>query len=140
MTVSVKKPAADMCHILGTILMCGGGAGLFVMSVIGTLSVDLVLLAYASKQRNPFLTGFVLGSMFSRQSMWPFLGCSLAITGVAVILSVALGVPGIGALLLAGWAAAALTFSVGVALYHAGDKLLETPEATRSMGPSFSMA
>ncbi len=137
MTVSIKKPAADMCHILGTILMCGGGAGLFIMSVVGTLSVDLVLLAYASRRNDQFLTGFILGSMFQRQSMWPFLGCSLAMTGVAVILSVALGVPGAGALLLAGWAAATLTFSLGVGLYQAGEKLAAEP--VPSMIPAFSM-
>lgn len=128
-----------MFHILGTILMCGGGAGLFVMSVIGTISVDLVLLAYASKRRDSFLTGFILGSMFQRQSMWPFLGTSLIMTGVAVILSAALGVPGVGALLLAGWAAATLTFSLGAGLYLAGDKLAESAERTPSMRPAFSM-
>jgi hypothetical protein len=131
MTQSTRNPAADVCHILGTILMCGGGAGLFIMSVIGSISIDLVILSYASKRRDGFMTGFILGSMFSRGSIWPFFGCSLATTGVAVILSIALGVPGIGALLLAGWAAAILTFSLGATLYNIGDKL-ETPEPTQA--------
>ena len=135
---SLKKAASNTSHILGVILMCGGGAGLFVMAVVGTIAIDLVLLNYALKQRNQFLTGFVLGGLFFRQTPGPFLGISLLSTGIAVVLSVALGVPQVGALLLAGWAAAALVFSVGVGLCMLGETLDPTPDAGSPF--RFSMA
>lgn len=138
--MSVKKTVADLSHITGTILMVGGGVGLFLMAVVGTLAVDLVLLTYARKRGDAFLTGFALGSLMTRQYWGPLFATSIVTTGIAVILSIALGVSGVGAALLAGWAAAALTFAAGAALHALGDSLEQSPPSfnpTPRMSMSF---
>lgn len=137
--MSVKKTAADLSHMTGTILMVGGGVGLFLMAVVGTLAVDLVLLAYARRRGDAFLTGFALGSLMTRQYWGPLFATSIVTTGIAVILSIALGVSGVGAALLAGWAAAALTFAAGAALHALGDSL-EPSQPSFNPTPRMSMS
>ena len=68
---SIQKGVSDFTHIIGTGLKYGGAGSLFLMAVVGTVAIDLVLLAAAEKQRNGFLTGFILGSMFSRGNVDP---------------------------------------------------------------------
>ncbi|WBV65081.1 hypothetical protein PGH44_10805 [Legionella pneumophila] len=93
---SIQKGVSDFSFIIGTGLKYGGAGGLLVMAVVGTVAIDLVLLAAAEKHHNSFLTGFVLGSMFSRGNLdpVPLLIASPITSAVAVVLSVALGVPG----------------------------------------------
>lgn len=115
---AIQKSASDFSMIIGTGLKYGGAFGLLTMAVVGTISVDLVLLAKADKDRNPFLTGFVLGSMFSQGNPdpVPLLIASPITSAVAVVLSVALGVPSVGAAILAGWVLAVTTLAVGIGL------------------------
>ncbi|WBV71319.1 hypothetical protein PGH42_16600 [Legionella pneumophila] len=68
---SIQKGVSDFSFIIGTGLKYGGAGGLLVMAVVGTVAIDLVLLAAAEKHHNSFLTGFVLGSMFSRGNLDP---------------------------------------------------------------------
>ncbi|MCL5271850.1 MAG: hypothetical protein M1486_00725 [Gammaproteobacteria bacterium] len=59
----IQKGVSDLSCIIGKGLMYGGGAGLLIMAVIGTVSIDIVLLSYAEKTHNNFLTGYILGTM-----------------------------------------------------------------------------
>ena len=95
------------------------------MAAIGTVAIDLVVIAYAEKQHNSFLTGFLLGSLFSGPRVDPtvLLIASPITSAIAVILSVALGVPQVGAALLAGWLIAATVFAIGYGLYSLGKDL-----------------
>ncbi|HAT2065781.1 TPA: hypothetical protein RGN17_001117 [Legionella pneumophila] len=115
---SIQKGISDFSFIIGTGLKYGGAGGLLVMAVVGTVAIDLVLLAAAEKHHNSFLTGFVLGSMFSRGNLdpVPLLIASPITSAVAVVLSVALGVPGVGLAILAGWTLAGTLLAVGMGL------------------------
>ncbi|HEN5499872.1 TPA: hypothetical protein U6294_002635 [Legionella pneumophila] len=115
---SIQKGVSDFSFIIGTCLKYGGAGGLLVMAVVGTVAIDLVLLAAAEKHHNSFLTGFVLGSMFSRGNLdpVPLLIASPITSAVAVVLSVALGVPGVGLAILAGWTLAGTLLAVGMGL------------------------
>jgi hypothetical protein len=117
-----------------------GLGALFAMSIIGSLSIDIVILMAISKEadrnhrreENSFATGFLWGMMFSNNnsrhrgfydnalSMMIF---SLFLTGIAVILSVALGVPEVGFVLVAGWLGAFATLAAGVAIHALGEGL-----------------
>lgn len=115
---TIQKGVSDFNMIIGTGLKYGGAFGLFAMAVVGTVAIDLVLLSAAKKNRDSFLTGFILGSMFSRGSVNPIpsLIVSPITSAIAVGLSVALGVPGVGLAILAGWAVAATLLAVGLGL------------------------
>nr|WP_238584440.1 hypothetical protein [Legionella gratiana] len=122
---SVQKGIADFSLIIGKGLIYGGGAGLLVMAAVGTMAIDLVLLAYAEKHHNDFMTGWILGSMFwgPRVDPLPLLIASPITSAIAVGLSVALGVPQVGVALLAGWAIAATVFAVGCALVSLSESI-----------------
>ena len=115
---TIQKGVSDFAFIIGTGLKYGGGFGLLVMAVVGTVAIDIVLLAAAEKRHNDFMTGFVLGSMFSRGNPDPsyMLMASPITTAIAVVLSFALGVPGVGIDLLVGWGIAATLLAVGCGL------------------------
>jgi hypothetical protein len=118
-----------------TLQTVGGGmvvTGVFmlgVMTVVGTISVDLALLAWVMQESennhrhhhrhddHSFLTGVLVGQMFSGSHhhyhrsdsidlTLLFLG-SLATSIAAVVLSFCLGVPYIGLMLIAGWTVSA---------------------------------
>lgn len=135
---SIQKAASDFSFIIGTGLKYGGAGGLFVMAVVGTVAIDLVLLAAAERSHNNFLTGFILGSMFSRGNVdpLPLLIASPITSLIAVGLSVALGVPAVGAAILAGWALAATLLAVGFGL-EALSKTIEPEPDYESEHSSF---
>lgn len=112
---TVQKTVSDFSFILGKGMMYGGGAGLFLMACVGTVAIDLVLLAYAEKHHDNFMTGFILGSIFwgPRIDPLPLLIASPITSIIAVGLSVALGVPTMGAAILAGWACSAALLALG---------------------------
>jgi hypothetical protein len=133
---SIQKGVSDFTMIIGTGLKYGGAGGLFVMAVVGTVAIDLVLLAAAKKNRDSFLTGFILGSMFSRgnSNPLPLLIASPITSVIAVGLAFALGVSGVGLAILAGWAVAATLLAVGFGL-EALAKAIEPEPSYES--PSF---
>ncbi|MFI4918374.1 MAG: hypothetical protein ACHP65_02345 [Legionellales bacterium] len=122
---TIQKGAADFSFILGTGLMYAGAGALFIMAVVGTLAVDLVLLSYAAKQHNAFLTGFLWGSLFCRPNSTldptTLFIASPIMTGIAIALAFGLGVPGVGIALIAGWAVAATLFGAGYLLRGLAD-------------------
>lgn len=133
--MSLQQSASDLTVILGQSLMVGGGAGLLVMAAIGTIAIDLVFLTYAEKQRNAFLTGFLFGSLFNGPSADPstMLIASPITSAIAVVLSIALGVPQVGAAIMAGWLIAATMFTIGYGVYSLGKEL----EPASTYRPSF---
>ncbi|MDI1352241.1 MAG: hypothetical protein PSV35_05640 [bacterium] len=111
----IQKGIADFTYIIGMGLKYGGAGALFLMAIVGTISIDLVLLAAAEKTNNSFLTGFILGSMFSRGNIdpLPLLIISPITSLIAVTLSFVLAVPTVGVAILAGWALAASLLALG---------------------------
>lgn len=140
---SFQKAVSDSAWVLGTGTYYVGAGSLFVMAVVGTVSIDLVLLSYAKEKKNEFFTGYLLGSMFNRSSNndpLTALMFSPITTGFAVLLSVYLGVPGVGLALLAGWAAAATIFLTGLGLLELADRFEPGPEEENIYIPSASGA
>lgn len=127
---AIQKGVSDFSFIIGKGLMYGGGAGLLIMAAVGTVSIDLVLLAYADKTHNGFLTGYILGSMFwgPRFDPLPLLIASPITSIIAVGLSVALGVPAVGGAILAGWALAATLVGLGYGLTALAEAIDPEPE------------
>jgi hypothetical protein len=115
---SMQRGASKFSLIIGKGMMYGGGAGLLVMACVGTVAIDIVLLAYAEKRHNQFMTGFILGSMFwgPRIDPVPLLIASPITSAIAVVLSFALGVSGVGFAILGGWALSATLFTLGYGL------------------------
>ena len=134
------------------VLYLGMGA-LFMMSVVGTIASDIVILTAILSSRNRadaslFLTGYLWGMLlspgFSRPyAVAPMLLASPLLTGLANILSVLLGVPAVGWALGMGWVVAgsivvAGAFLLGVAngfldaswLQPSPDKLADEPSDT----------
>ncbi|AUH73579.1 hypothetical protein [Legionella sainthelensi] len=130
---SLQKSIADFSLIIGKGLIYGGGAGLFIMAAVGTIAIDLVLLAYAEKHHNDFMTGWILGTMFwgPRIDPVPLLIVSPITSLIAVGLSLALGVPQVGVALLAGWALASTVFAIGCALVSLSEPINLEPEYNR---------
>ncbi|RUR13271.1 hypothetical protein [Legionella sp. km772] len=129
---SIQQGVSDFTMIIGTGLKYGGAGGLFAMAVVGTISIDLVLLTAAERNRDSFLTGFILGSMFSRGNVnpIPLLIASPITSAIAVGLSFALGVPGAGLAILAGWALAATLLAVGLGLENLAKAIEPEPESS----------
>lgn len=129
---TVQKGASDLSFILGVGLMYTGGAALLVMAAIGTVAIDIVLLAYAEKNHNSFLTGYILGSMFfgPRIDPVPLFVVSPFTSAIAVGLSFALGVGEIGLAILAGWAVATVVLTIGLG-FMALSKALEPSEVQK---------
>ncbi|BCA95109.1 hypothetical protein TUM19329_14700 [Legionella antarctica] len=137
---SIQKGISDFTFIIGRGLMYGGGAGLLVMAVVGTVAIDLVILAAAERNHNSFLTGFVLGSMFSRGNVdpVPLLIASPITSIIAVVLSVALGVSGVGVGILIGWGVAASLLAIGYGLEQLSKAIAPEPEPDEDLGNCFS--
>lgn len=131
---SLQKGIADFSLIIGKGLIYGGGAGLLIMAVVGTIAIDLVLLAYAEKHHNDFMTGWILGTMFwgPRIDPLPLLIVSPMTSLIAVGLSLALGVPQVGVALFAGWALASTVFAIGCALVSLSESINLEPEHDRA--------
>jgi hypothetical protein len=115
---TIQQGISDFSFIIGTGLKYGGGFGLLVMAVVGTVAIDIVILAAADKNHNSFLTGFIWGSLFSRGNInpLPLLIASPITSVIAVALSFALGVPGVGVGILIGWGVAASLLAIGLGL------------------------
>ncbi len=137
---AIQKGVSDFTFIIGTGLKYGGGFGLLVMAVVGTVAIDIVLLAAAERNHNAFLTGFVLGSMFSRSNVdpVPLLIASPITSAVAVVLSFALGVPGVGVGILIGWGAAAALLAIGFGLTALAKAMDPDPQLDDEYTPSLT--
>ena len=87
-----------------------------------------------------FLTGFVLGSMFSRGNLdpVPLLIASPITSVIAVALSFALGVPGVGVGILAGWGVAAALLGIGYGLVQLSKAIEPVPEPDEELESCFS--
>jgi hypothetical protein len=138
----IQKGVSDLSLIIGKGLMYGGGAGLLIMAVVGTVSIDIVLLSYAEKTHNHFLTGYILGTMLwgPKADPVPLLIASPITSLLAVGLSVALGVPAVGAAILAGWALAATVMGLGYGLMALAEAIEPDPEDEYESRNSFSFA
>lgn len=110
------------------IMYIGAGA-LFLMAIVGTISIDLVILAAVSKDKKSsggsFFTGYLLGSLFSKNDSSPVVSLILSpiTTTIAIALAFVLGVPEVGVALAAGWGIAAGAVGLGWAVNRAGDML-----------------
>lgn len=137
---SIQKGVSDFSYIIGAGMMYGGGASLFIMAAVGTVAIDLVLLAYAEKNHNDFLTGFIMGSLFfgPRVDPIPLLIASPITSLIAVGLSVALGVPGVGVAILAGWAFGAIMLGAGYGLVALSEQIAPEPLRESDSYSSFS--
>ena len=118
-----------------------GMGSMFVMAMIGTISIDIVLIAWINKESrrhgsNGFLTGFLWGTMFSNRnsgSLYYNAGIMLLLspvtTAVAIGLSFLVGVPGVGIALIMGWGAAFGLVGLGLAIYGIADGLKQSVHA-----------
>lgn len=122
--------------------MYGGGAGLLIMAAVGTVSIDIVLLSYAEKHHNSFLTGYILGTMLwgPQPDPLPMLIMSPITSIIAVGLSVALGVPAVGAAILVGWGLAATVLGLGYGLMALAEAMEPEPADDYDNRSCFSFA
>ena len=121
----------------GEVTVNVGLVSLGVMAIVGTIAIDLVILAYILKpnksnnknhnnndnnNNNSFFTGMLVGQLFSNQNrstdndLWIKLLLSPLFTAAAVVLSFVLGVPYIGIGLIIGWGVAMGITLLGVGL------------------------
>ncbi len=129
---------ANPLKVLGKGISYVGLGTVFLMAIVGSISIDMVIFAALikeSKKRdgNNFLTGYLFGLMWSnnnssrRGGFYTDAGIMLLIspllTAVAVALSFALGVPEIGVALIAGWVGAFSIVTLGLAIYSLGDMI-----------------
>jgi hypothetical protein len=110
---------------------------LLIMGIVGTMSIDIVILAVLLKEAkhndNAFATGFLWGLLFSYNR--PYYGSShygpdplydnagilicvsLIMTAIAMVLAATLGVPEIALFLAIGWGGAIAITSIGLGVY-----------------------
>jgi hypothetical protein len=124
--------------LLGLGISYLGLGAVFAMAVIGTISIDLVILAYIAKESrsnssNIFLSLMLWNFMFRHDSAYVSFGVSLLVSpflsAISVGLAVALGVPEIAVLLIAGWAGAFTIILAGAVIYGLGDAIQATWDA-----------
>lgn len=144
MLSGMKKVGGYVKHA-GLILTC-------LMAGIGTISLDIVLLAFIIKKSREdknnfdgFITGWLLGSFFSsRANDRPLsfndyrylLLASPFLTAIAVCLSVLLGVfQPVGAFLLMGWGVSLFTIGMGAGIESLADTLGSTPAPVHNNPP-----
>lgn len=122
---SVQRGLSECSYIIGKALFYSGGIALFLMACVGTMAIDIVLLSYAEKNHDSFLTGFILGSILWGRSPdpLPMLIISPLTSAVAIALSFALGVSGVGLAILTGWAISASVFAIGCGILALSDSL-----------------
>lgn len=135
---SIQKGVSNFSYIIGLGMVYGGGTTLLIMAAVGTVAIDLVLLAYAEKNKDAFLTGFILGSLFFGQKVdpVPLLIASPITSVIAIGLSLMLGVPGVGLAILAGWTFGALMLGVGYGLVALSNALEPEPNFEEFAQPS----
>ena len=135
---------ANALKILGKGIVYLGLGALFIMAIIGTMSLDLLILCLISqsdrRNNNFFATLFMWDIMLSnRSSLYENIGFSLLaspfISAVTIGLSVAVGLPEFGLLQLAGWVGAFTILLAGAVIYGLGDTL---EDAFSDMGRSRS--
>lgn len=143
------KVVSDLTMILGTALKYTGGAALLVMAVIGTLSIDIVLLLYILKRTekgdNTFLTFLLWNNFFSsprchhshgssNSDDYPILLLVSPITSlIAVGLAIGLGMPHVGLAILGGWVIAASIYLLGKGLEALAEYIAPGPEVAASV-------
>ncbi len=121
--------------LLGLGISYIGLGAVFAMAVVGTISIDLVILAYIAKENrsnssNMFLSLMLWNFMFKQETSYASFGISLLLSpflsAISVGLAVALGVPEIAVLLIAGWAGAFTIILAGAVIYGLGDAIEAT--------------
>lgn len=143
---------ANLVKDLGKGIVYLGMGTMFVMAIVGSISIDLVLVAALAKalrsnsssNNNSFLTGYLWGTLFSSRNsstggFYSNLGVMLLaspiLTLAAIGLSFALGVPEVGIALAVGWGVAFGLVALG-AFIHGVGKMLES--LTSVIGSLFS--
>ena len=120
------------------------GLGLiFTMAVVGTVAIDIVILAAMMKaanessrrgQNNPFVTLMLWNMMFNSPRSHPGRGyrdfglellLAPVTTGIAIVLAVCLGVPQIAVALIAGWVAALGVLALGSLIKEAAQSVID---------------
>lgn len=134
---------ADNVKKVGEFVTYIGIACAFVMLVVGTVAIDIVILAALLKNsrenRNngfdSFVTGMLFGMMFSsnnNRGLYSNAVISLLLspitTGIAIALSFFLGVPAVGIGLALGWAGVAVSIGFGLMIHRVGE-LIEGHDA-----------
>lgn len=141
----VVRPIAGGVKQVGKGITALGMGFLFIMSVIGTLSFDFIILRMISKGNNnsnnsdAFLTGYLWGSLMSNRGPRyssanhssgnivadgaALFIVSLIMTIISVPLSAYLGVPEVGYWLIMGWVGASATLAGGLIIYSAAEQL-----------------
>lgn len=137
------------------------GLGLiFVMAVVGTVAIDIVLLAFVAKTLsesnnrqgngfgdNPFVTLMLWNMMFNHSSSHHNtgvidFGLQLLIapvtTIIAIVLSVLLGVPQVGVALIAGWVVALGVLALGYAIEQAAESAIQYFDSMPNSTPRYS--
>jgi hypothetical protein len=117
--------------VIGKGVVILGMAALFLMSIIGAMSLDLLLLyviSNRSSRDNVFVTIYLWHMLLSsRDSLYQDVGlmvlCSPFISAITVGLSFAVGAPEFGVLLMAGWVGAFTVVLAGTTIYGLGDAL-----------------
>ena len=165
----MQNNAADFTLLMSSGLKYAGAGSLFMMAVVGTVALDIVIIAALCKDRdenrhrhghnrhrhghnrhrhghnhhhhhcgNDFITGYLWGSMFSRESRdpLPLLLASPLITASAVVLSFVLGVPEVGLILMAGWCIAASLLLLGYCLEGLGEAMKPNPKVEYVQSPA----
>lgn len=132
----------NFLKITGEVIINIGAACLFMMAIIGTISIDLVILAAivaasekSNRREHSFLTGYLWGSMFSNRhhhndDYSVMLIISPITTAIAITLSIFLGVPMVGLALAAGWLASLGIMGVGIMLYNIGDNCFNSVDTS----------
>lgn len=126
-------------RVLGQGIAYIGIGAVFLMTVIGAISVDLCILYWVSQNSRTLGESFIC-SLFlwdimlaRRSNLYENIGfsllSSLILSAISVGLSFALGVPEFAVLLLAGWAGAFTIILVGAVIYGFGDLLEITWDA-----------
>ncbi|OGV25364.1 MAG: hypothetical protein A3F18_00170 [Legionellales bacterium RIFCSPHIGHO2_12_FULL_37_14] len=131
-----------------------GLACLFVASVVGTVSIDLVILMALSKsgsRHNGVLTGFILGSFLFRDRSYSYTSpavlmvSSLIMTAIAIGIAMAYAMPFVAIILAGIWALAIGVTGLGIGIKALGEVIekenyvtFPAPANTAQFPPSFA--
>ena len=126
---------ANPIKVVGKGVVILGVGAVFLMSVIGALSLDILLLylvAKDSRNNNSFANMIVTFWLWDRlisnserfyQDIGLMIAASPFITAITVGLSFALGAPEVGMLLIAGWVASFTIILAGAVIHGIGEVL-----------------
>jgi hypothetical protein len=133
--------AGQVTKLAGRGFFIVGIGTLFIMAILGTVAIDIVLLASllnAVRRDSPltFVTALLFSQLFENLSprsvnsgSWPILlFISPVTTAIAVGLSFLLGVPGIGMFLMAGWLVSLTLVCSGQMLSWMGNQIVTLGE------------